>query len=123
MTHMFSLKSGFLAVSLGISAGLAVFTPSHQAQAGGDVVACDAAKAQAYTEYVALCKDAKGDKTKIKKVMKAAQKAMGGDVKCTTCHEKGSGEGFKQAGVDEHWEKFKGHLATATAAEFPKKTP
>jgi hypothetical protein len=120
MTHMFSLKSGFLAVSLGIAAGLAVFTPSQQAQAGGSgPVSCDTDTAKPYAEYVALCKKAKGDKGSIKKVMKVAQKAMGGDVKCTTCHDKGSGEGFKPDGVKEHWDKFKVHLAKATAEFTP----
>jgi hypothetical protein len=78
-----SLTTGFLVASLGIAAGLAVFT-SNDVSAAGTPCSADSAKVPAVD---AACK--KGGKEEAKKAMKALTDkavAAGDKVKCADCH-------------------------------------
>ncbi len=80
-----SLTTGFLVASLGLAAGLAIFSSPNVASAGDATSTC--------TQVKSVCEAHKGDKKKIDQAMKDAvrdfKKANPGDkIKCESCHKK-----------------------------------
>lgn len=121
MSPKFSFKSGLLSLTLCVAAAGAVLTPAPAAQAGdeedkdtGEKIKCDAMK---HGSVKAHCSKVGGKASDVRKAMKAAQKAYKaagkGDLKCTSCHEKGKGGPLK-AESDKLWPDFEPFFKTAS---------
>lgn len=110
MSPKFSIKSGLLTLSLSAAAAFAVLTPAPAAHAGDDgpsMTTCDSLKKASVKSH---CGKVKGKTADIRKAMKKAEKdykaAGKGDIKCGSCHVKGTKGGELKAESEELWPAF-----------------
>lgn len=97
-----------LMTTLGAAAALAWLAP-QPAQADEKQIDCAGLKK---ARVKAACTAGANTEKKMREQMKAWQKTAkekGGEFKCTTCHEKGSGGALK-SGADAEWTKFEALL-------------
>ncbi len=117
MSPKFSLKSGLLTFTLSAAAAFAVLTPAPSAQAGdddGEKVQCDSLKKGSVKSHCGKCGGkAKEIRNAMKKAQKAYKEAGKGDIKCTTCHEKGKGGPLK-AESEKLWPEFEPFFKAAS---------
>ena len=104
-----SISTFFLMSAIGVGAATAALAP--EAQAGDSWRKCSEVKHAGIKSH---CKEGKTTKS-LKKVMKKWQKAAkaksktfkdGTKIKCTTCHQKGSGQGLKEEAAKKYIGEF-----------------